>query len=611
VRLLGFYLNRSIRTKLTAIMIAGVGGVAIFITFFFPARQKHLAFEELRTKTASLARILAYNVSPGLEFEDLEAAEEAVSGVRTDNEVIDVRILDKHGEEFLHYSARGVTTLPPGLSLGEDQIFELPGRLVVSSPIYGNRARLGTLVLAMSTLGVLKQVEDNRKLTIIVSLVLFLIGMGLSGFMAGHLTSPLQQLTETTQKVSGGDLTYRIDIKTRDEIGHLASSFNKMVSSLREARQKNELYLQRIERSNLVLQEQRREIEAYSRTLERRVEERTAKLNQAYEELSQKNVELEKTLAALTASQERLREAEKLAVIGEIASRVAHEVLNPMTALLSRTQSEMDLLDTSERGLQAMKEIIAEWQENFESGKLAEYLLRKTEVEGESQATYGEQDLAILSRALEKNIHGSKRSRGLLSLIEHQIMRVVRIVDNLREMSRAKREVEEICVNSCLNEVRELFEDGLKKRHIELVTNLAPNLPRIRADYTELFQIFSNLVRNSMQAIEGTGGGGGEITLVSKLADGEVWVRVVDNGVGISEENKSLIFEHDFSTKSRKEGTGLGLTISRHLAREMGGELLLERSETGAGATFLVRLPQEGNVAAAETVRKEEVETPV
>jgi signal transduction histidine kinase len=607
VRFSGFYLNRSIRAKLTAIMIAGVGGVAIFITFFFPARQKHLAFEELRTKTVSLARILAYNVSPGLEFEDLEAAAEAVSGVRTDSEVIDVRILDKHGEEFLHYSARGVTTLPPGLSLGEDQILEFPGRLVASTPIHANRTRLGTLVLAMSTLEVLKQVDDNRRLTIIVSLVLFLIGMGLSGFMAGHLTSPLQQLTETTQKVSGGDLTYRIDIRTRDEIGHLASSFNKMVSSLREARQKNELYLQRIERSNLVLQEQRREIEAYSHTLERRVEERTAKLNQAYEELSQKNVELEKTLAALTESQERLREAEKLAVIGEIASRVAHEVLNPMTALLSRTQSEMDLLDSSERGLQAMKEIIAEWDENLQSGELAEYLLRKTEAEG----TYGEEDLAILSQALEKNLHGSKRSRGLLSLIEHQIMRVVRIVDNLREMSRAKREVEEICVNSCLNEVRELFEDGLKKRHIDLVTDLAANMPKIRADYTELFQIFSNLVRNSMQAIEGKGAGGGEITLVSELVDEEIWVRVVDNGVGISEETKSLVFEHDFSTKSRREGTGLGLTISRHLAREMGGDLLLEHSEVGAGATFLVKLPQEGKVAAAGAVRKQEVGAPV
>ncbi|MFQ5869413.1 MAG: ATP-binding protein [Candidatus Zixiibacteriota bacterium] len=627
VRLRGFYLNRSIRTKLAVVMIAGLGMVAMFITIFFPARQKHLAFQELKMKTTSLARMLAFNVSAGLEFEDREAVEEAISGVQVDEDVICVHVIDVEGNEFHSYQREGKHGCPhdftwrggtaggaieplrdgggedeacfdvPGCSFvchfdsrsGLDGVRELAEVLLVATPVYSSQNRIGTLILEVSTSAVLAHVGDDRRLTIMVSLVLFLMGMALSGFLASHLTKPLEQLAETTRRVSSGDLSYRIKVETKDEIGHLASSFNKMVSSLREAQQKNQLYLQKIEKSNLILQEQRKEIEAYSHTLEKRVEERTTKLNQAYQELSRKNTELEKALEALKSSQEQVREAERLAVIGEMAGRVAHEVLNPITALLSRTQTEVDYLNPAEKAREVMGEIVAEWQHNLKAGKLSRYLLRKSEEKIDS--TYGEEDLAILSQALDENSASLDRTREFLSFFEHHIMRVVKIIDNLREMAKTRKELEQVEVNSCLKEVAELFEDGLKKRNIKLTHKLSPDRPKIYVDYTELFQVFSNLLRNAMQAIESTGRGEGEVTLAVEMAEGEIRVRVIDNGVGIPEENRPLIFDPDFSTKSRKEGTGLGLAISRRLVREMGGELLLESSISEGGSTFLVRLP--------------------
>lgn len=606
MRLLGFYLNRSIRTKLTAVMVTGLAVVAIFITVFFPTRQKHLAFQELKTKAVSLARLLAYNVSPGLEFQDLEAVQEAVSGVQTDADVINLQVLDRDRKEFYFYSRANGSLRPHQAKLSENGIVELPDRLVVSAPIYTDRNLIGTLTLELSTLGVLQQAKENRDLTLMVSLLLFLMGIVLSSLLAGHLTKPLLRLTEITRKVSTGDLTYQIDIKAKDEIGHLASSFNKMVSSLREAQQKNQLYLQKIEKSNLILQEQRKEIEAYSHTLEKRVEERTARLNQAYQELSRKNTELEKALGALKSSQEQVREAERLAVIGEMAGRVAHEVLNPITALLSRTQTEVDYLNPAEKAREVMGEIVAEWQHNLKAGKLSRYLLRKSEEKIDS--TYGEEDLAILSQALDENSASLDRTREFLSFFEHHIMRVVKIIDNLREMAKIRKELEQVEVDSCLKEVAELLEDGLKKRNIKLTHKLSPDLPKIYVDYTELFQVFSNLLRNAMQAIESTGRGEGELTLAVEMAEGEIRVRVIDNGVGILEENRPLIFDPDFSTKSRKEGTGLGLAISRRLVREMGGELFLESSETGVGATFLVKLPLMNKPEPAEMNRVERVE---
>jgi PAS domain S-box-containing protein len=286
---------------------------------------------------------------------------------------------------------------------------------------------------------------------------------------------------------------------------------------------------------------------------------------------------------------EALREAEKLAVVGEMAGRVAHEVLNPITALLSRTQSQLDYTNVTQEAVEAMKEIIADWQENIKKGTLSQYLLQKSA--GERDATYGEEDLTILSQAVEKNADNLKRNQEFLSFFERHIMRVVEIIDNLRQMAKARREIEEVDVNSCLKEVAGLFHDGLDKRKITLLRRLVPGLPMVYVDRTELFQVFSNLLRNAVLAIDSKGEGGGEVTFTSELIGGEIWVRVIDNGVGVSEENKLLIFEHDFSTKSEKEGTGLGLAISRRLVREMGGELLLESSLSEGGSTFLVRLP--------------------
>ncbi len=286
---------------------------------------------------------------------------------------------------------------------------------------------------------------------------------------------------------------------------------------------------------------------------------------------------------------EALREAEKLAVVGEMAGRVAHEVLNPITALLSRTQSEADCTNVTQEAVEAIKEIIADWQGNLKNGTLSEYLLEKSP--GGKDTTYGEEDLAILSQAVEKNADNLKRSQEFLSFFEHHVMRVVKIIDNLRQMAQARREIEEVDVNNCLKEVAGLFQDGLDKRKITLLRRLVPGLPKVYVDRTELFQVFSNLLRNAMLAIDSKGEGGGEVAFTSELTGEEIWVRVIDNGVGVSEENKLLIFEHDFSTKSEKEGTGLGLAISRRLVREMGGELLLESSLSEGGSTFLVRLP--------------------
>jgi PAS domain S-box-containing protein len=295
---------------------------------------------------------------------------------------------------------------------------------------------------------------------------------------------------------------------------------------------------------------------------------------------------------------EALRGAEKLAVVGEMAGRIAHEVLNPVTALLSRTQAEMDYLEVTSKALRAMTEIVDDWHTNLNQGRLSQYLLQRDQDEG--RATFAEQDLAVLSQALRKNSESLHRTRELLSFFEREIGTVVRIVDNLRQMSKSRKEIGEVDLNHCLTQVTELFQEGLSRRHISLNQERAAQVPRVYADYTELFQVFSNLLRNAMLAVEAKKREGGRLTVSPRVMGEEVWVRVADDGMGIPERKQASVFEHDFSAGSGTGETGLDLAISRRLVRGMGGELLLESSSVEEGSVFLVKLPLTKSPESAE-----------
>lgn len=141
------------------------------------------------------------------------------------------------------------------------------------------------------------------------------------------------------------------------------------------------------------------------------------------------------------------------------------------------------------------------------------------------------------------------------------------------------------------NEVYELLGDSLKKRGIELYTSIPSDLPVIQADETEVFQVITNLLRNAMQSIEVTKQDSGTIKAMASVTDNYLEIRITDNGIGITPEIQKSIFDFHFTTKEKSQGTGLGLGISRRFIRDFGGDLVLEESAAGCGATFLITLP--------------------
>ena len=228
--------------------------------------------------------------------------------------------------------------------------------------------------------------------------------------------------------------------------------------------------------------------------------------------------------------EEQLIQAEKLAAMGQMLAGVAHELNNPLTAILGVSE-----------------------------------LLRDRPSVDES----------------------TKRQ---LEMTHRQARRAARIVQNLLEFSRpASPQKKPLDLNSVIDRTLQLHEHSLRRNNIEVDFRPYPGLPAIVGDANQLIQIFLNLVSNAEQAIREVRPSG-RIQIRLGQAGMRVFVTVQDDGMGIKPEALPKLFDPFFTTKRPGGGTGLGLSICMSIVREHGGNIEAETLPVG-GAAFTVFLP--------------------
>ncbi len=249
---------------------------------------------------------------------------------------------------------------------------------------------------------------------------------------------------------------------------------------------------------------------------------------------------LETSIGQLRLTHEQVRHKDKLASLGEMAASIAHELNNPIASI-----------------------------------SFAIHLL-----------------LRQASEDVPERRH--------LELIQRNVDKIQRLAEGLTSFARpSDSERTLVQLPEILNEVVFLSEHEFRKRDIDLVCELEPQLPPVWASSSELQHIFLNLLRNAAQAVaakaDSSGNGartGGQVQLGASTHPGEyVCVRVVDEGVGIHPEYRDRLFTPFFTTKPRGQGTGLGLYIVKEVVDALGGRIEVS-SELGVGTTFCVYLPR-------------------
>lgn len=219
----------------------------------------------------------------------------------------------------------------------------------------------------------------------------------------------------------------------------------------------------------------------------------------------------------------------RLVAVGEMAAGVAHELNNPLTAVLGFSQL-------------ALKQTV-------------DPVLRKD-----------------------------------LESIANEAERAGQIVDNLLGFARSHSgRGDRFDATASLKKVLDLREYECRVNNIEVVTYLDPDTPITRADGHRMEQVFLNLIGNAIHAIS-EGSGRGNITVGLVAIDGLIRTSITDDGPGIPDDVLPHIFEQFYTTKPVGKGTGLGLHICQEIVRDHGGEIRVE-SHSRRGTTFVVEIP--------------------
>ena len=230
--------------------------------------------------------------------------------------------------------------------------------------------------------------------------------------------------------------------------------------------------------------------------------------------------------------EEKLR-SERLAVIGTMSARLAHEIRNPLSSITLNVELVRDEI-----------EMLA--QRNPETGREA---------------------------------------RALLQSLNSEVRRVQNVTEDYLKFARLPRpRCQPVVLNELLDQQLGFMGSLFGATHVQLVTKLAGDLPVIQADESQLWQAVLNLIRNALEAMPG----GGTLTVRTAARDGWVVLTITDTGKGLTEEERQHLFKPFFSTKVG--GTGLGLPLTQQVVTEHAGTIRCD-SVPGHGTTFVIELP--------------------
>ena len=334
-----------------------------------------------------------------------------------------------------------------------------------------------------------------------------------------RITKPVLSLVEATENVRDGDYSYRVkNINGTDEIAKLVSSFNRMLSSIErehdELESKNAELKEKDALNNTLLEETRN----FNRVLEDKVSEVKA-------DLEEKHIELLRT--------------EKLATIGEIATRIAHEIRNPLSG-------------------------IAVALENLKSGNM-----------------YGERD-------------------GRIQEIISEVSRLDNIIKELFQLAKP-REVSLVSgsPNELVERVVSLTSPNARSKAIDIEVIPASDDHEIVLDFELMEQVLMNLVINAIDSIDGPDG---KIIIRSYNSGDTFNIEVSDSGSGITPMDMERIFEPFYSTKKTGTGLGLAIS-KRIIEVHKGKITVESREEKGSRFTLTLPTNlSEGEITTTEVI---------
>ncbi len=367
----------------------------------------------------------------------------------------------------------------------------------------------------------------------VLSLLLELLIM--SWVLRQKITQPLLAFTQATDQVAVGDFEVSLDTSRNDELGRLASAFQLMA---REVQQREEALRQANE------------------GLEQRVEERTQKLQEVHK---------------------RFVETARQVGRAEIATNILHNVGNVLTSVSTSAQlAEERVTRLKLESVERLANLLVEHQAD-----LGTFL---------TQDERGRNALPFLNQ-LGKYLQTERQALlSLLGDVSRHTEHIGAIVKLQQHYARTPQQIfESVDLKELVEDSLRINQAALSRHHVKVEQNLA-EVPPIQTEKHKVLMILVNLISNAKYAMDDVPEDERLLTVsLESSADGRIHLEIRDNGVGITPELLTRIFQHGFTT--REDGHGFGLHSSALAAQELGGTLKAYSQGPGKGATFTLELP--------------------
>ncbi|GAB6063520.1 sensor histidine kinase [Deferrisoma palaeochoriense] len=436
---------------------------------------------------------------------------------------------------------------------------------------------------------------------LLVALLLVFAAIWFGFYLARGITGPIQALAEATLRVAGGDLNFELEVPSRDEVGVLVASFNRMTRDLRASREEVERAQATLERANAELEERRRYMEIvlsrvtagvvsadpqgrittvnpaacdllglppdcvgrmYSEVLPAEVNAALTEIGRELERSRhdtiqrQVTVEREGRRSTLMVHMTRLRDDEgrhlgTVAVVDDLTDLVLAQKARAWQEVARRMAHEIkNPLTPIQLSAQRLRRKYADLLESAEGAVLDD-----------------------ATRTIVAQVEGLKR--------------LVNAFSRFAKMPESRPAPEDL--NRIADEVAGLYRPAHPEIRFEV--RLDPQLPTALVDAEQMRRVLVNLLDNAVAALAGVEEAWVEVVTDYDPAARRVRVSVADNGPGLSPEARTRLFEPYFSTK--EGGTGLGLAIVKSIVTDHGGTIRVQDNRP-RGTRFVIELPLDG-----------------
>lgn len=425
--------------------------------------------------------------------------------------------------------------------------------------------------------------------TVFVATSALIVALVFSLLLAERIVRPLRRFMEASRKISGGDYAVQVPVETDDELGRLAGEFNQMAAQLGQYHEMNiEQIISEKNKGEAILSSIEDGLVVFDTDL------KVTGINPAGRRMLDLDFAEVPTLACAdilptpnicemirrtveTGMQPDVPEERRIITLQKGA--ISRHYLFSITPIRGR-----------ERNLSGIVLLLRDVTRLKEVERLKSEFIMAASHELRTPLTGMGMSIDLL---LEHAAQGlPEKDRELLQAAHEEVHRMKALVNDLLDLSkieagRIELEFEQVPVHTLFEHVQEVFKGQAEMKHIRLTSELAVDLPEVRADVNKVTWVLTNLISNALRYVRQDG----QIQIAAKKIGPHVHLSVRDDGPGIPPEYQSKIFQKFVQVKGRQSGgTGLGLAICKEIVRAHGGAIWVE-SSPGQGSTFTFTLP--------------------